>query len=124
MVLPALRDSCLLFVCLFGTNKIGDFSAVRSLIELKLGGELGLVSQISVQVLVSRFNCFLYCKQTNKQNNAEIAKNVVLEKLTTKTKTCLSHRHVMIYSYLAGGRPTVSQPASRWIFFRCQQAPL
>jgi hypothetical protein len=62
MVLPALRDSCL-FVCVFvvvGTDKNCNFSAVRSLIELKLGGYLGLVSQISVHVLVSRFDYFLY----------------------------------------------------------------
>jgi hypothetical protein len=41
-----------------------NFSAVRSPIELKLGGDLALVSQISVHVLVSRFDYFLYCKQT------------------------------------------------------------
>jgi hypothetical protein len=40
---------------------------VRSPIRLKLGGELGLVSQISVHVLVSRFDCFSYCKQTKEQ---------------------------------------------------------
>jgi hypothetical protein len=36
-----------------------NFSAVRSPIGLKLGGDLGLVSQISMHVWVSRFDCFL-----------------------------------------------------------------
>jgi hypothetical protein len=54
MVLPALRDSCLVLLCVVGTDKNYNFSAVRSPIELKLGGDLGLVSQISVHVLVSR----------------------------------------------------------------------
>jgi hypothetical protein len=36
-----------------------NFSAVRSLIGLKLDGDIGLVSEISVHVLVSRFDCFL-----------------------------------------------------------------
>jgi hypothetical protein len=57
---------CLLLLCV-GTDENWNFSAVRSLIQLKLGGDLGLVSQISVHVLVSRFDCFSYCKQTNKQ---------------------------------------------------------
>jgi hypothetical protein len=48
-----------------------NFSAVRSPIGLKLGGDLGLVSQISMHVLVSRFVCFLYCKQTKEQKNFE-----------------------------------------------------
>jgi hypothetical protein len=38
-----------------------------SLIGLKLGGDLGLVSQTSVHVLVSKCVCFLYCKQTKEQ---------------------------------------------------------
>jgi hypothetical protein len=36
-----------------GTDGNWNFSAVRSPIGLKLGGDLGLVSQISVHVLVS-----------------------------------------------------------------------
>jgi hypothetical protein len=43
---------------------------VRSLIGLKLSGDLGLVSQISAHVLVSRFVYFLYCKQTKEQKIA------------------------------------------------------
>jgi hypothetical protein len=54
---------------------------VRSLIGLKLAGDLGLVSQISVHVLVSRFVWFLYCKQTKEQKTAKIAKITVLQKL-------------------------------------------
>jgi hypothetical protein len=67
-----------------GTDKNCNFSAVRSPIELKLVVDLGLVSQISVHVSVSRFDCFSYCKQMNKQTskqtnkqNARIAKNTV-----------------------------------------------
>jgi hypothetical protein len=71
MVLPALLDSCLcVVVCWDG----GNFLAVRSpTIELKLGGDAGLVSQISVHVLVSRFDYFSYCKQTKdkKRQNLE-----------------------------------------------------
>jgi hypothetical protein len=51
------------------TDKNYNFSAVRSPIELKLVGDLGLLSQISMHVLVSRFDCFLYCKQTNKKTH-------------------------------------------------------
>jgi hypothetical protein len=51
------------------TDKNCNFSAVRSPIELKLSGERGLVSQISVHVLVSRFNCFSFCKQTKEPKN-------------------------------------------------------
>jgi hypothetical protein len=73
-------------VCLLcdGTDKNCNFSAMHSLIELKLDGDLGLVSQISVHVLVSRFDCFSYCKQRNKKNEnpAKIAKNMVLENLS------------------------------------------
>jgi hypothetical protein len=59
--LPALRESCLVCVvcyvsCVVGTDKNYNFSAVRSPIVLKLGGDLALVSQISVYVLVSRFD--------------------------------------------------------------------
>jgi hypothetical protein len=64
-----------------GTDENDNFSAVRSPIELKLGGGLGLISQISVHVLVSRFDCFLYCKQTNEKKNADIAKIAILENL-------------------------------------------
>jgi hypothetical protein len=47
---------------------------------LKLAGDLGLVSQISVHVLVSRFFIFLYCKQTKEKKPAETAKIAVLQK--------------------------------------------
>jgi hypothetical protein len=70
MVLPALRDSCLL--CVVGTDKNYNFSAVRSPVELKLGGDLGLVSQISMHVLVSRFDYF-YIVNKQKKKNAKIA---------------------------------------------------
>jgi hypothetical protein len=71
MVLPALRDSCVLLCVVDGMDKKCNFSAMRSPIELKLSGDLGLVSQISVHVLVSRFDYFLYCKQTKKHENRE-----------------------------------------------------
>jgi hypothetical protein len=74
MVLPALRDLCLFVCCLFvvvGTDETCNFSAVRSPIELKLGGDLGLVSQISVHVLVKRFDYFVYCKQTKEHKKRE-----------------------------------------------------
>jgi hypothetical protein len=62
IVLPALRDSCLSVCCLFvvvgETDRNCNFSAVRIPIELKLDGDLGLVSQISMHVLVSRFDFF------------------------------------------------------------------
>jgi hypothetical protein len=77
---PSRFKSCL-FVCLFvvvGTDENCNFSAMRSPIELKLGGHLGLVSQISTFALVSRFNCFSYCKQTKEQKIAKIA---ILENL-------------------------------------------
>jgi hypothetical protein len=70
MVSPALRDSCLCVVVV-GTDENWKFSAVRSLIELKLGGDLGLVFQISVHVLFLRFDYFLYCKQTKERKNRE-----------------------------------------------------
>jgi hypothetical protein len=81
MVLPGLRDSRLFLCCVFGTDENCDFSAVRNSIELKLGGDLGLISQmqICVHVLVSGFNCFSYCKQTNKK--VEIAKKHGFRKL-------------------------------------------
>jgi hypothetical protein len=60
-------------VCLcIRTDENCNFSAVRSPIELKLGGHLGLVSQISLHVLFLRHVClFTFCKQ--QQKNAEIA---------------------------------------------------
>jgi hypothetical protein len=61
---------CCVLLCV-GTDKKCKISAVRSPIELKLGGDLGLVSQISVHVLVSRFDYFLYCKQTKEHQNCE-----------------------------------------------------
>jgi hypothetical protein len=76
--LISFKSNCRLpgLLCVVGTDKNCNFSAVRSPIELKLGGDFGLVSQISVHILVSRFDCFSYCKQTNKQTNknAKIAK--------------------------------------------------
>jgi hypothetical protein len=71
MVLPALQDSCLFDVVVVGTDRNCNFLGVRSPIELKLGGVLGLVSQISVHVLVSRFDYFLYCKQTKEHKKHE-----------------------------------------------------
>jgi hypothetical protein len=44
---------------------------MRSPIGLKLGGDLTLVSQISLHVLVSRFDCFSYYKQTKEQKTCE-----------------------------------------------------
>jgi hypothetical protein len=67
---------CCVLLLMFWTDKNFNFSAVRSPIELKLGGDLGSVSQISMHVLVSRFDYFSYCKQTK---NVKIAKNAVLE---------------------------------------------
>jgi hypothetical protein len=54
-----------------GTDKNCNFSAMCSPIELKLGGDLGLVSQISMHVLVSRFDYLLYCKQTKEHKKCE-----------------------------------------------------
>jgi hypothetical protein len=63
------------------TDKNLNFSAVRSPIELKLAGDLGLVSQISVQALVSRlFYLFTFCKQII-EKLAKIAKSAVLENM-------------------------------------------
>jgi hypothetical protein len=78
MVLPALRDSC---VCLAFVGTDRNFSAVRSPIELKLGGDLRLVSQISVHVLVSRFDCFSYCKQTKGKKKRRKGENRDFRKL-------------------------------------------
>jgi hypothetical protein len=64
-----------------GTDKNWNFSAVRSPIELKLGGGLGLVSQISMHVLVSRFDYFLYCKQTKERKNHQNRENCGFTKL-------------------------------------------
>jgi hypothetical protein len=60
--------------CQSGTDKNWNFSAVRSPIGLKLSGDLGLVSQISVHVLVSRFVYFSYCKQTKEKNTPKSRK--------------------------------------------------
>jgi hypothetical protein len=62
-------------------DKNYNFSAVRSPIELKLGGDLALVSQISVYVLVSRFDYFLYCKQTKEPKKRENCENRGFTKL-------------------------------------------
>jgi hypothetical protein len=70
-----------LFVVVVGTDKNCNFSAVRSLIELKLGGDLGLLSQISVNVLVSRFDYFLYCKQTKEHKKRRNCQNRGFTKL-------------------------------------------
>jgi hypothetical protein len=64
-----------LFVGVGETDENYNFSAVRSPIELKLGRDLGLVSQISVHLLVSRFVYFLYCKQTKEQKKNTIRQN-------------------------------------------------
>ena len=57
--LPSEIHVCLLLLfVVVGTDENWNFSAVRSPIELKLGGDLGLVSEISVHVLFSRFVCF------------------------------------------------------------------
>jgi hypothetical protein len=58
---------CCVSLCIVGTDENYNFSAVRSPIELKLCGDLGLVSQISVHVLILRLYYFLYCKQTKEQ---------------------------------------------------------
>ena len=79
MVSPALRNSCLCVVV--GTDENWNFSAVRSPIELKLGGDLGLVSEISVHVLFSRFDYFLYCKQTKERKNRQNRENHGFTKL-------------------------------------------
>jgi hypothetical protein len=78
---PRFLSVCWCMVCV-GTDGNCNFSAVRCPIGLKLGGDLELVSQISVHVLVSRFDCFLYCKQKKEQKNADIAKIAILEYLS------------------------------------------
>jgi hypothetical protein len=55
---PAIRVC--VCVCLFVTDDNWNFSAVRSSIEVKFGEDLGLVSQISVPILVSTFIVYLY----------------------------------------------------------------
>jgi hypothetical protein len=64
-----------------GTDKNWNFSPVRSPIGLKLGGELGLVSQISVYVLVSRFVCFYIINKQKNKKPAKIVKITVLQNL-------------------------------------------
>jgi hypothetical protein len=61
-----------------GTDKNWNFSAVRSLIELKLGGDLGLVSQISVHALVFRLSRLFTFRNKTIKKHAKIA---VLENL-------------------------------------------
>ena len=62
------RFMSVVVVCLlFGMDKNSNLSAVRSPVELKLSKTLELLSQISMHVLVLRFNCYLYCKQANKK---------------------------------------------------------
>jgi len=60
--------SICLSVCLsvVGTDENWNFCAVRSPIELKPGGDLGLVFQISLHALVSRLVCFR--KRQNHEN--------------------------------------------------------
>jgi hypothetical protein len=80
LYLPSQIHVCLCVgVC--WTDKNWNFSAVRSPTELKLGGNLGLVSQISVHVLVSKFDSFLYCKQTKERNNRQNCENHGFTKL-------------------------------------------
>jgi hypothetical protein len=55
---PRYMSGVCCLLCVVGTDENYNFSAVRSPIELKLGGDLGLVSQISVHVLVSKFDYF------------------------------------------------------------------
>jgi hypothetical protein len=50
-------------------------------IELKLGGDLGLVSQISMHLLVSRFDYFSYFKQTKEQKKQQNRENRGFTKL-------------------------------------------
>jgi hypothetical protein len=52
---------------------VWDGRKLQFLSRAQLGGDLGLVSQISMHDLVSRFDCFLYCKQTKERKNAKIA---------------------------------------------------
>jgi hypothetical protein len=65
---------CCMLLCVMHKN--WNVTAVGGPIELKLGGDVGLVSQISVHVLVSRFY------QTNKQNKRRNRKKNVLENLS------------------------------------------
>jgi hypothetical protein len=70
MVLPALRDSylCVVCCCFFGTDENCNFSAVHYPIELKLGGDLGLVSQISVHWFQDSIVFHIVNKETKCQN--------------------------------------------------------
>jgi hypothetical protein len=56
MVLPAFTST--IHVCCRKDKNL-NFLAMQSQIELKLGGDLGLVSQISIHVLVLRL-LFVY----------------------------------------------------------------
>jgi hypothetical protein len=73
MVLPALRDSCLFVgvrMCI-GTDENWNFSAVRSPIELKLGGDLGWYLRLACMFWFQDLIIFYI---VNKQKNAKIAK--------------------------------------------------
>jgi hypothetical protein len=67
---PRFMSVCSFVRLFIGTDTNCNFPAVRSPIELKLGGDLGLVSQISVHVLVSRFYYFLIVNKQKKIKNA------------------------------------------------------
>jgi hypothetical protein len=54
---------------------------VRSPIGLKVSGDLGLVSQISMHVLVLRLIIFYIVNKQKNNKNAEIAKIAVLQNL-------------------------------------------
>jgi hypothetical protein len=58
-----------------------NFSAVRSPIGLKLGGDLGLVSQISVHVWFQDWFVFYIVNKQKNKKPAEIAKIAVLQNL-------------------------------------------
>jgi hypothetical protein len=70
-------------VCsLSGIDENWNFSAVRGPIGPKLGGDLGLVSQISVHFWFQDLIVFLYWKQTKEEKNGEITKIIILENLS------------------------------------------
>jgi hypothetical protein len=68
--------TCLLPVVVVGTDKNLNFSAVRRPIGLKLSGDLGLVSQISMHVLVSRFFILETNKRTTKTLKSRKSQNL------------------------------------------------
>jgi hypothetical protein len=61
-----IHHVCLLLLLVFGTDGNCNFLAVCSLIEPKLGGDLGFVSQISLHVLISRSG-----EKTNRKKGGE-----------------------------------------------------